>query len=64
MGGNPAALPLTLGTPILLFVLAAGVVRGWRWTRKVTLVLEALMLLGFLAGLLLGLLAALDAVLA
>jgi hypothetical protein len=60
MGGNPIALPLALGVPLLLFVLAAGVVRRWRWARKTAVVLQSLILLAFVVSFLLGLLAQLD----
>jgi hypothetical protein len=60
MGGNPIALPLALGVPLLLFVLAAGVVRGWRWARKTAVILQSLILLAFILSFLLGLLAQLD----
>jgi hypothetical protein len=60
MGGNPIALPLALGVPVLIFVLAAGVVRGWRWARKTAVILQWLILVAFGLSFLLGLLAALD----
>ena len=60
MGGNPLSIPLALGVPLLMLVLAAGVVRGWRWARRVASVVQWLILVGFLISLLLGLLAALD----
>jgi hypothetical protein len=59
-GGNPAVMPLTLGVPLLLFVLAAGTVRRWRWARRATLVVQWLTLLGFGLSLLLGLLDQVD----
>jgi hypothetical protein len=60
MGGNPIALPLALGMPALIFVLAAGVVRDWRWARKTAVILQWLILVAFGLSFLLGLLAALD----
>ncbi|HEY7466116.1 MAG TPA: hypothetical protein VIB47_05430 [Dehalococcoidia bacterium] len=60
MGGNPIALPLALGVPLLLFVLAAGVVRRWRWARKTAVILQSIILLAFVVSFLLGLLAQLD----
>jgi hypothetical protein len=60
MAGNPLAWPVTLGGPLLMFVLAAGSVRGWRWTRGAIVLVEALVLIGFGFGMLLGLVAALD----
>jgi len=60
MGGNPIALPLALGVPVLLFVLAAGVVRRWRWARRTAVIVQAIMLLAFVVSFLLGLLAQLD----
>ena len=60
MGGNPIALPLALGVPLLLFVLAAGIVRRWRWARKTAVILQLIILLAFVASFLLGLLAQLD----
>jgi hypothetical protein len=60
MGGNPAALPLTIGAPLLLFVVAVGVGRGWRWSRKAALVMQGIVLLAFAVSFLLGLLAQLD----
>jgi hypothetical protein len=59
MGGNPLGMPLTLGVPVLLFVLAAGTVRGWRWARSVTLGVQYLTLLGFVVSALLGMIPAL-----
>ncbi|HEY7269367.1 MAG TPA: hypothetical protein VH951_06040 [Dehalococcoidia bacterium] len=59
-GASPLALPLTIGVPLLLFVLAAGTVRRWRWVRRVTMVVQTLTLLAFALSFLLGLLAALD----
>jgi hypothetical protein len=60
MGGNPIALPLALGVPLLLFVLAAGIVRRWRWARKTAVILQSIILLAFVVSFLLGLLAQLD----
>ncbi len=60
MGGNPLVLPIALGVPLLLFVLAAGVARRRVWARRGALVVEVLILLGFLFGFLLGFLAAID----
>ena len=60
MGGNPIAIPLAIGVPLLLFVLAAGVVRRWRWARKAALAVQTIVLLAFAASFLLGLLAQLD----
>lgn len=60
MGGNPLALPLALGVPLLLFVSAAGVVRRWRWARTCAVILQWIVLLAFVLSLLLGLLAQLD----
>lgn len=60
MGGNPLAIPIALGVPLLLFVLAAGVARRRRWARRGAYTIEVLILLGFLVGFLLGLLAAID----
>ena len=59
-GLNPLSIPLTLGVPLLLFVLAAGTVRRWRWVRRATLVVQSLTLIAFALSMLLGLLAALD----
>lgn len=60
MGGNPLAIPMSLGVPILLFVLAAGVVRRARWARRVTVIVQVMTLLGFVASAMFGLIAALD----
>jgi hypothetical protein len=60
LGGNPIALPLALGGPLLLFVLAAGIGRRWRWARKTAVILQSIILLAFVASFLLGLLAQLD----
>ncbi len=60
MGGDPMAIPLALGVPLLLIVVAAGVVRRWRWARRVAIVAQSLILLAFVISLLLGLLAALN----
>jgi hypothetical protein len=54
-GGNPLAIPVALGTPLLLIVLAAGVVRRWRWARRTALVVQWLVLLAFALSFLLGL---------
>jgi hypothetical protein len=59
MGGNPLVMPLTVGVPLLLFVLAAGTVRDWRWARRVTLGVQYLTLLGFVASAVLGMIPAL-----
>jgi hypothetical protein len=60
MAGDPLALPVTLGTPLLLFVVAAGVMRRWRWAFSVATTIQALTLLGFIASFLLGLLEVVD----
>lgn len=60
MGGNPIAIPLALGVPVLLFVLAAGVVRRWHWARRTAVIVQAIVLLAFAASFMLGLLAQLD----
>ena len=60
MGGNPLALPIALGMPLLLFVIAAGVARRRRWARRGAFTIQILILLGFIVGFLLGLLAAID----
>ncbi|MGQ0549846.1 MAG: hypothetical protein ACT4PY_09305 [Armatimonadota bacterium] len=69
-GGNPLAIVSGFGRPVLLFVLAAGTVRGTppasgypagrRWTRKVTIVVEALSLVSFVASAVIGLLGEVD----
>ncbi len=58
--GNPLALVSGFGKPAFLFALAAGAVRGWQWTRKVTLVVEALSLVSFMASAVVGLLGEVD----
>lgn len=60
MQGNPLVLPIALGTPALLFVVAAGVVRNRRWARRVAIVVESLILAGFAVSLLIGLLPPID----
>ncbi len=60
MGGNPLAIPLSLGVPLLLIVAAAGVVRRWCWARRVAIVALSLILLAFVISLLLSLLAQLN----
>jgi hypothetical protein len=60
MGGNPLVLPVTLGTPLLLLVVAAGVVRRLRWAFSVATAIQALTLLGFVVSFLFGLLAIVD----
>jgi hypothetical protein len=60
MGGNPLALPLTSGVPLLLFVVAAGVARRRRWALKLAVLCQFIILAGFMLSFLLGLLAQLD----
>ena len=60
MGANPLVMPISLGTPILLFVVAAGMVRRRRWAFKAARVVQILLLVGFALSFLIGLLAAVD----
>jgi hypothetical protein len=60
MGGNALALPLTLGVPLLLFVVAAAVARRRRWALKLAVLCQFIILAGFVFSFLLGLLAQLD----
>jgi hypothetical protein len=60
MGGNPLALPLTLGVPLVLFVVAAAVARRRRWALRLAALCQFIILAGFVISLLLGLLAQLD----
>jgi hypothetical protein len=60
MQGNPFVLPIAVGTPALLFVVAAGVARNRRWARRVAIVVESLILAGFAISLLIGVLPQID----
>jgi hypothetical protein len=60
MSGNPLALPLTLGVPLLLFVVAAAVARRRPWALKLAVLCQFIILAGFAVSFLLGLLAQLD----
>lgn len=69
-GGNPLAIVSGFGRPVLLFGLAAAAARGTppasgypagrRWTRKATIVVEALSLASFFASAVIGLLGEVD----
>ncbi|MGH2374889.1 MAG: hypothetical protein ACRDIC_15680 [bacterium] len=69
-GGNPLAILSGFAKPAVLFVLAAGAVRGTPpasgypagrpWTRKATMIVEALSLASFLASAVIGLLGEVD----
>ncbi len=60
MAGNPSSWPLALGVPLLLFVVAVGVTRGNRWARRAAITAQAIVMLGFGASFLLGLLPQVD----
>jgi hypothetical protein len=58
--GNPAYLPLVLGGPSLLLVVASAVGRGRRWGLVAAIVIQAVPLGAYQVSLLLGLLPQLD----
>ena len=60
MGGNPMAIPLALGVPMLMFILAAGIVRRWQWARKAVIIIQSIVLFGLSVSVLLGLLPQVD----
>jgi hypothetical protein len=60
MGGSPLYLPAPLAKAVLLLVLAAKIMRGRRWAMIVMIVNQALAVVGFWAGALIGMLPQLD----
>ena len=60
MHGNPLVWPVALGTPVLLFVLAGGVARNRRRSRRWASIIEWVILIGFMFSVLLSALPQLD----
>jgi hypothetical protein len=60
MGGNPIALPVALGVPLLLFAVAGRASKSQGWARRAALFAQWVTLLAFAISFLLGLLAQLD----
>lgn len=54
MAGNPIYAVVPLVKPVVLFLLAAGLVRGWRRARMTIIVIETLGLAGYGLNLLIG----------
>lgn len=60
MGGSPLYLPIPLAKAVVLLVVAAKILRGRRWAMIAMIVNEALAVLGFWVGALIGLFPQLD----